>query len=654
MPAEVFHKLTGLDETLKLIVEKVRPAPKGVEEVSIEDALLRVLASNIYAPMDYPPFDRSEVDGYAVKSPSTAYATELSPVALPLAGSLKAGDPGTGYRCVDSAVQVSTGAVVPLDCDAVIMDEHTERAGNYVKVYRSVAPGENISTAGSDISAGDFLLPEGLVLRHRHIALLAGLGVLRVPVYIKPKIAVYSTGAELAAPGSPLSQGKVYDVNGYLISSFLRELGADASFKGVLPDDYRLVREAIERDLSTYDAIFTSGGTSAGESDVVYRVFGDLGEIVVHGLKSKPGKPTVVASSGGKILFGLPGFPLSCYMILVRVVEPLIAMLTGAKFTEETLNVRLPIKLRKDVGKTWLVPSIVVESERGYVAYPVSLSSGSIYSITYSDGFVELGEDVEVLNPDSAVPLRLFVWRGGLHKLVIIGSNDPLLEFTLVKTGLIYVSKVLNTGSVGGWIAVSRGEADIAPTHLLDPESGKYNTPFLDKYGLSERAVLIRGYDRLIGFVTAKGNPKRIGGFDDFFREDIKVVNRPRGAGIRALIDSNLKKIAAERGIKWSDVPSLIRGYTYEVKTHTAVALAVKQGRADVGVAVGYVAEIYGLDFTPIGWEEYDLLVLRNRVDKPGVAKLLDALKSGEFIEKEFRFKKYYRFPSNTGYPRGQ
>lgn len=652
MSAKVFHKLTGLDETIRLVVERMKLAPKGVEQVDLIGALYRVLATDIYAPVDYPPFDRSEVDGYAVKSTAIANATEAKPVTLRVVGSLKAGDPGVHYKCVDSAIKITTGAVLPPDCDAIIMEEYTESENDYVRIYRSVAPGENISTAGSDVSAGDYLLPKGLLLRHQHIALLAGLGYSRVPVYIKPKAVVYSTGQELVPPGAPLTPGRVYDVNGYLISTFLRELGVEVTFRGILPDNYELIRGEIERDVEIYDIVVTSGGTSAGEGDVIYRVFEDLGEIIVHGLKSKPGKPTVIAASRGKLLLGLPGFPLSCYMILVRIVRPLVAMLTGVKYADHRLDVRLAVRVRKDVGKTWLIPSIIVQSGSGHVAYPVSLSSGSLYSITYSDGFIEVGEDIEVVDADAVVPFYPFRETAPGHRLVVIGSNDPFLEFILSSTGLIYISKVLNTGSTGGWIAISRGEADIAPTHLLDPETGKYNTPFLDKYGLRDKATLIRGYDRLIGFITLKGNPKGIRGFEDFFRSDIRIVNRQKGSGVRALIDTNLKKISTERGIKWGEVPRLIRGYTYEVRTHSAAALAVRDGRADVGVAVGYVAELYGLDFIPIGWEEFDLLVLKSRINKPEVAKLIDMLKRREFVDVEFKFKRYYRFPCDMGHPR--
>jgi len=646
--AKVFHELVSVDEAIKRVLERTRLEPKGVEYVDLESALYRVLAVDVYAPIDYPPFDRSEVDGYAVKSDSVSGVTELNPAIVRVVGRLNAGE-WRDLGCEEGAVEVSTGAVIPSACDAVVMKEYAEEEGGFVRIYRPVAPGENVSTAGSDISAGDLILPRGIVLRHEHIALLAGLGLPSVPVFIKPKIAVYSTGSEVVRPGEALKPGRVYDVNGFLVTSFLRELGAEAVYRGILPDDYNSLREAISVDLENYDAVFTSGGTSAGEHDLVYRVFRELGELVVHGLKAKPGRPTAIAVSKGKLLVGLPGFPLSTYMILVRVVKPLISKLTGLRYYEERLYARLPIKVRKGLGKTWLLPSIIVESGDGYTAYPVTFSSGSIYAIAFSDGFVELDENVDYLEEGSLVPFYAFSERArSSSKLVVIGSNDPLLENLLVESGLVYASKVLNTGSLGGWVAASRGEVDIAPTHLFDPETGLYNTPFLEKYGLSGKAVIVRGYDRLIGLVVARGNPKGIRGFEDFFRGDVRIVNRPRGSGVRALLDMNLERVARELGLSWREVPLVVKGYTYEVKTHTAVAIAVKMGKADVGLAVGYVADIYGLDFIPLTWEEYDFLVPSNKLEKPLVRAFIEALRGLESLD-NFAFEKHYRVPRDVG-----
>lgn len=652
MSRKIFHALVDPDEAVKLVLEKVRPHPSGVEKVPLISALYRVLASDVYSPIDHPPFDRSEVDGYAVRSVDVEWSDELSPVYLKVKGRVKPGEKPALEAGVKDAVEVATGAMIPRGYDSVVMEEYVERDGEVLKVFRTTPPGDNISTAGSDISSGDLVLFKGTLLRHSHLGLLAGLGVKEVEVYKKPKAIVFSTGEEVVEPGTVLETGKVYDVNGALITSYLREQGVEAEYGGLLPDDYDVIKDRVQNALSNYDMVFTSGGTSAGVSDLVYRVFNELGEIIVHGLRTKPGKPTVIATSNGKILIGLPGFPLSCYMILVRVVSRIVSFYTGALHDVKDVDALMPVQLRKQVGKTWLIPVMLVESENGYAAYPVSMNSGAISPLILSDGFLEIGENVDVVMEGERVRVYLFRDIPGKTRLNVIGSNDPLLTEILRLKGLISASRILNVGSTGGWKAVARGEADVAPTHLLDEETGCYNTPFIKKYGLEDKAVLIRGYDRLIGIVVEKGNPKNITTLEDFLRSDVRIVNRSKGSGIRVFLDMALKRIASEKGLDLGKLGRMVNGYTYEVKTHTAVATAIKQGRADAGLAVGYVAELLNLDFVPLTWEEYDFLIPRKKLVKEAVTTLIDSLKHLSQILGEAGplFKKYYRVSEGSGF----
>jgi len=652
MSRKIFHALVDPDEAIRLVIEKINPRPPGVEKVSLSNALYRVLAKDVYSPIDHPPFDRSEVDGYAVRSVDVEWSDELSPVYLKIKGRVKPGEKPVLEAGVKDAVEVATGAMIPRGYDSVVMEEHVERDENVLKVYRATPPGENISTAGSDISSGDLVLFKGTLLNHGHLALLAGLGINEVEVFKKPKAIVFSTGEEVVEPGSILEAGKVYDVNGTLITSYLMEHGVEAYYGGLLPDDYDVIRNRVQDALKKYDMVFTSGGTSAGLSDLVYRVFSDIGEILVHGLKTKPGKPTVIATSNKKLLIGLPGFPLSCYMILVRVVSEIVKLYTGALYNVKTIDAVIPVQIRKQVGKTWLIPVMLTESENNYAAYPVSMSSGAISPLILSDGFVEVKESVDVVMEGEQVRVYLFRDLPEKTRLNVIGSNDPLLTEILRLKGLASTSRILNVGSTGGWKAVARGEADVAPTHLLDEETGCYNTPFLKKYGLEDKAVLIRGYDRLIGIIVGKGNPKNITSIEDFLRTDVRIVNRSKGSGIRVYLDMALKRIASLKGLDPSKISKIVNGYTYEVKTHTAVATAIKQGRADAGLAVGYVAELLGLDFIPLTWEEYDFLIPRKRLVKDSVIKLIDALKHLDEVLDEVGplFKKYFRASENSGF----
>ncbi len=654
MSRKIFHELVSLEEALKIINKYYPLKPLGIEEVDLINALGRVLATDIYSPIDHPPFDRSEVDGYAVNSLDVAGADDLHPVDLKVKGKISAGEhPSQSIRRGET-IEISTGAMIPRGADSVVMVEYTKRISNdRVIIYRSSYPGENIATTGSDISMGDLVILKGTLIDGNLIGFLAGLGVHKVKVYKKPKIAVYSTGDEVILPGNPLEPGRVYDVNGYLVTSKLRELGADAVFMGKLPDNYEEIKRKILEALNWADIVITSGGTSAGFGDLIYKVFDNLGEpgIIIHGLKVKPGKPTVVSVVGNKLLIGLPGFPLSCYMIFDQLVVPIIQKLLGMKKKRlRIVKAKLPYRIKKPLGKTWLLPVSIIKGENGLVAYPVSLKSGSITPLIMGDGYLKLPETSDMVLEDTEWDVYLFREITELPELVIIGSNDVLLYELLRATNIINGTRIIPTGSTGGLIAIKRGEADIAPIHLLDEETLEYNIPFVKKYGLEDRAILIRGYMRRIGLIIRKGNPKDIRNIEDFLREDIVIVNRTKGSGIRVYLDYKLKQIASKRNIVFEELVKKINGYTYEVKTHTAVAAAVKHGRADVGIGVEVAAKMYDLDFIPLTWENYDFLINKTSQNKELVRRFIHVLRENKAVLEEL-IKRLpgYKIPGNIG-----
>lgn len=649
----VYHKLIDVENTRFILEKYYKLKPLGIEVVDLDHAIGRVLAEDIYAPIDYPPFDRSIVDGYAVRSDDLIHADELNPSKLFVKGYIGPGKKPEIEIGKGEAVEIATGAMVPRGADSVVMVEYTERVGDNVLIYRSVSPGSNISFAGSDISMGDLVLLKGTIITPNIIGVLAGLGIDRVKVYVKPKAFVYSIGNEIISPCKELEPGKVYDVNGYLITSMLRNIGFDAKYYGILPDNEEILVRELSKSLREADVLITSGGTSKGLGDLVHNVFNKLGKpgVIIHGLKIKPGKPTIIAVVNNKLVIGLPGFPMSCYMVLLHVIVPLLTKISGINTrVSRIVKARIPYKLRKPLGITWYIPVVLVKVKERYTAYPVSIESGSISPLAYSDGFIVLPHDKDLINEDTIVDTFLFKGEEEIPHLNIIGSNDYLLYKLLSEKELIRHTRILAVGSMGGWYAIKRGEADIAPTHLLDEETLVYNTPFLEKLGLKNKAVIIRGYERLIGIVVSKGNPKRIKGIEDFLRNDIIIVNRTKGSGIRVYLDYMLRKIADKRNIDFYELIKRIRGYKYEVKTHTAVAIAVKQGRADAGLALGIVSKLYDLDFIPLTWEKYDFLILRERLSKPEVQQFIEMLRDKSFLSKVFiKYRDYYRFSDDTG-----
>ncbi len=647
----IFHRLSSVNEVFSTLSRYVELKPKGVEEVNLNEALNRVLAEDLYSPIDYPPFDRSEVDGYAVRAEDTYGADEEHPIKLKLLGSIEVGQIPKYEVVKGTAVEVATGALIPKGANAVIMEEYTHRDHNDVLVYKYVAPGENIAFTASDISMGDLVLRKGTKLEPSHIALLAGLGIWKIKVYKRIKVAIFSTGNEIVEPGKPLKLGMIYDSNSYYLLSELRKLGAEAEFVTHLPDDYDLMLKELSKALDQYDIVITSGGTSAGVGDLTYRVFDVLGNpgVVIHGLKIKPGKPTVFAVVNGKLLIGMPGFPLSCAMVFHKVVKPIIAKLMGLEdIDEREIKAIMPYRLRVGKGRSWLIPVSIVSDGKSLIAYPVTFSSGSIAALTYADGYVYVSEDKELIMEGEEVNVYLLKELVKLPELTIIGSHDIALWRILVESGLIAKSKVLSVGSLRGWYAIRNGEADIAPTHLLDEDTGEYNVPFLDKIGVKGRAIILRGYIRRIGFIVTKGNPKRIHTFKDLLRNDVTFVNRVKGSGIRVFIDIQLKKLSKKLGMKFSELTSRINGYNYEVRTHTAVAAAIAQGRADVGVAAEIAARMYNLEFIPLATEIVDFLIRKDRLSKRSVKEFIEVMRS-DMVKKLLRKLPGYEVLRDTG-----
>ena len=645
--AVVFHSLMGLDEALERIEKRLGGITPRKEEVSVFQSLGRVLAENVKARISYPPFDRSSVDGYAVYAPDTYTASENTPVELEVVGKAEVGripEPSVEKgRCVE----ISTGAPIPRGANAVVMVEYTKRKDDKVLIFHPVSPGENISQAGSDISIGDIILRKGTLITPREVASLVSVGHTNVPVYRPPRVAVFSTGNEIMEIGKPLEDGMVYDVNGPTITCMVRELGAEAEFMGILPDNYEVMKRRIIEALEAgFDIVITSGSTSAGFGDMIYRVFSEIsgGEVIIHGLKIKPGKPTAVAIAGDKLLIGLPGFPLSAMVVFIMLVKPLLMKMMGKEFDKaRSVRARIPFRIEAGRGKLELIPVQIIHTREGEVAYPLLGHSGSASLLALADGIVEVGENRQFIDEGEEVEVRLLSEKIRPADLIIIGSHCPGVDILLEEAGLLN-AKVINVGSLAGWYAVKRGEADIAGTHLLDEKTRRYNTHMLDAMNLRGKAVLVRGYARKIGLLVKKGNPKGIRGLEDLLRGDIVLVNRIKGSGIRTFLDIRLREILGN-----TNPVERIRGYDYEVKTHSAVASAILHDRADVGIAVKAIAHNYGLDFIPLGEEIYDFLILKDKLEKTSIQRFLKTLSSENFAQKLEESLPGYRILDETG-----
>jgi len=584
------------------------------ETIGLEDALGRVLAVDVKATVDVPGFDRSNMDGFAVRAADTFGVSEEEPIRLRLNDEILA----TGIEpkievAQGTATTIATGGMLPRGADAVAPIEVTDvdpEDPAFVLVRASRVPGAAVSFAGTDMGRGETVLFAGTRLTSRETGVLAAIGCEQLEVVRRPRVAILSTGDEIVQPGEEMRPGLVFDSNGRILADAVQELGGEAIFWGAFRDDLDALRKALHEALDDSDMVLLSGGTSKGEGDLNALVVGELEPgILVHGVALKPGKPICLAAQDEKPVVILPGFPTSAIFTFHEFVAPLIRDLGGQPSEDrETRSAHLAIKTQSERGRLeYLLVGLVEDEERRLSAYPMGKGSGSVTSFSRADGFVRIGRNTELVDADTQVEVTLIGRDVAVADLVVIGSHCAgldLIASELASHG--FGIKLLAVGSHGGLAAAERGECDLAPIHLLDPETDRYNEPFL-KPGLR----LIRGYRRMQGIATRMDEAREIGALLE--DPSIRMVNRNRGAGTRVLID---------RLLDGRKPP----GFPYEPRSHYAVAAAIAQGRADWGVTIESVARDAGLRFQPLQAEEYDFVVPESRWDRPVIRKLREIL----------------------------
>ncbi|KPV62238.1 MAG: molybdopterin biosynthesis protein MoeA [Candidatus Bathyarchaeota archaeon BA2] len=412
----MFRKLFSPEEARQILKKSFSPKPVGVERVPLFEAHDRVLAEDITAPIDVPPFDRSTVDGYAVKAVDTFGADEDRPVALKFCGQVTIGEPPNIVVENGMTIEIATGAPLPKGADAVVMVECSIRRNDTIFIHRPVSKGENVMEAGSDIHKGETILRKGQRLASREVGVLAALGLTEVDVYKRPKIAVISTGAEVVEPGKPLPHGKIYDINAHTLSAAVLECGGEPINLGIVPDERDQLEAAVKKTLDLSDAVITSGGVSVGPKDIIPQVLNTLGKpgVIVSGIAIKPGKPTTIAKINGKPVFSLPGHPTSSLLMFHMIVRPVICKMAGR--TEETspmVKAVAATKMFPAMGRRTFVMVTLTRDKRGMLlASPVPTGlSGAITTLAKADGFVEIPEEKQFINEGEEVTVYLFQGR---------------------------------------------------------------------------------------------------------------------------------------------------------------------------------------------------------------------------------------------------
>ena len=622
---EQFLTVMSREEAQAAFRAAVPHAALPVETVPLAQALGRVLAQDIASPIDVPPFDRALVDGFALRAADTEGANPDRSRTLALNREILACGVAPALALTGgTATPIATGGVMPRGADAVIMVEQTEflEEGLAIEVTAPVRPGQFVGYAGADMASGETVLRRGTVVTAREIGMLAACGLANIAVLRRPRVAVLSTGDELVAPGEALPPGAIYDSNGAIVAASVAENGGEPLLLGIVRDDEAALEGALRDALARSDLVVLSGGTSKGAGDVSHRILSRLGEpgILVHGVALKPGKPLCLAVAEGKAVVVLPGFPTSAMFTFHDFVVPLVRALAGLPpREEEAVTARLPQRLTSELGRTEFVMASLARGPDGLVALPLPKGSGSVTAFSQADGFfavpaaragLEAGETVSVVRLGAGVRPP---------DLTIIGSHCVGLDRVV---GLLaergFRARTVWVGSAGGLAALRRGECDLAATHLLDPETGRYNAPFLE-----EGMALAPGWRRLQGVVFRAGDPRFEGRTAAravaaaLADPDSVMVNRNAGSGTRLLVDSLIGTARPP-------------GFWNQPRSHNAVAAAVAQGRADWGVAIESVAGAYGLGFLPLAQEHYDFAYRVEDRMKPALAAFLSLLGRSE------------------------
>lgn len=578
------------------------------EKTKTKDSLGKITSKSIYANASSPSYNASAMDGVAVLASTTFEATESNPVTIT-----------SNYFEI-----INTGNVLPSEYDAVIMIEDIEENNDgSITIIKSVSSFENVRPIGEDIVLGELVIPKYHKIKPIDISGLLSAQINKVDTVKLPKVLIIPTGDEIIND-EQIIKGKIVDSNSYYKQNRFLELGIKADVSEVQKDNYEVLRNFIVSKAKEYDLILIGAGSSAGTKDYAKSIIQENGKVYCHGINIKPGKPTIIGTINNTPVIGMPGYPVSTYMAFEEVVKPLIEMMTGIKKQE---NVVMKAKIVKKVYSS-LKNHEFVRVRLGFVdeqlvAVPLDRKAGVTMSLIRADGILKIEKNNEGYEAGDFVDIKLIKNIAEIrNNLTIIGSHDimfDVLESILIEEGINVSSS--HVGSYGGVKAISSGQCNISPVHMLS-DDGDYNTHLIDKY-LDKSFKLIKGVSRKQGFYVKKGNPKNIKSIKDLLKPGINFVNRQRGSGTRILFDKLLKDNLID--------PFQVNGYLYELPSHLLVAESVKDERFDVGLGIESVANMFQLEFIEIGFENYDFIVNDSFIKNPMYTKFIDAIRSKEF-----------------------
>jgi putative molybdopterin biosynthesis protein len=587
------------------------------------------------------------MDGFALRAQDTVGATETSPIKFTL---ISEGDDPDKVSCPIQAV--NTGHALPAWANAVVMIEHTQQVKigqetSEIEIRAALPPWHHVRPMGEDMVATELVLPANHRLRPVDLGALAGSGHHTVEVYRRPRVAIIPTGSELVplgddtsigeSPASEIGAGSIIEYNSIVLAAQVSDWGGLPTRWLIVPDKFEAIKAAVRSAACDHDLVLVNAGSSAGSEDYTAHVVQEMGELLVHGVAVRPGHPVVIGmltcEDGEEPLrhvpvIGVPGYPVSAALTGEIFVEPLLAKWRGQQTRQPlTIEGTLTRKVMSHTGDDDYVRVSVGEVGDNVMVTPISRGAGVITSLVRADGILKIPRFSEGQNAGDRVVVRLYRSPNELKRtVVVIGSHDLTLDllaqFLAERQGGFRLMSA-NVGSLGGLVALRRGEAHVAGSHLLDPETGIYNETYIKRYLPDREVILLTLVGRQQGWIVPAGNPKELSSWSDIADPDLQFVNRQRGAGTRVLLDYELD----QRGLD----PSQIHGYGREEYTHLAVAAAVASGVADVGLGIMAAARALELDFVPLASEKYELVIPREFYESHLLQPFLDTINNDSF-----------------------
>ena len=595
----------------------------GAEEVPAGESWGRTTARAVYAGISAPHYLASAMDGIALETARTYGATETTPVTLP---------PGA-FQVVD------TGDPVPEGCDGVVMIEDVvwEEDGA-ARLHAPAVPWQHIRQVGEDICAGEMLLTAYAVITPAAAGAMLASGVTRVPVLKKPVVGIIPTGDEIVPPTDRPRPGAIPEFNSAIFSGMLAGWGAEPLVFPIVPDRPEALARALETALERCDIVLLGAGSSAGREDYAAGAIRQAREVLRHGIAIRPGKPAILGRRKNKPILGVPGYPVSGILVLEELLKPLLLdWYHAAPLPPETGRAVLSRPVLSGLKYQEFVRVRLGRVDGEMIATPLDRGSGMVTSFMKADGILAIPQGTEGIQAGSRVTVRLLRPAAELEgRLVITGSHDPLLDEAadlLRQRDRSLGMASSHVGSMGGIMAVRRGEAHGAGLHLLDEKDGSYNRSYLERYFPQGGIRLVECVGRAQGLMVAKGNPKGLRGVEDLGRPGVRYVNRQKGSGTRVLLDYLCQKAGVDTGA--------VSGYQREEPTHTAVAAQIAAGSGDAGLGILSAARLYDLDFLPVCQEQYDLLIPDSAWDTPMVRMLLEVMESEAFARRLQRLGGY-------------